>query len=521
MTSTLRHISFRRLGTSEVHQRYLEDDRDLGNFLGMRARSVPELLRRAPTGAGRLLPREALVKSLCAYANRHGAGPEVLANAEALLDPKVHAVVTGQQPGLLGGPLFTFHKVATAIRLCREINADPNAPKVVPIFWNHSDDHDLDEANRLFLVNQQQEVQRFRLDLTRTNEPLRTIGVGREMEKLLAEIDPLLPQSEHRDWLLSLCKPRHPDEALGDQMARLLFATFGRYGLCIVEPRDLPPEAFEPLTRWWTKSNDVREKVKQTCDDLGDVGVDVTLDPATTMMFELTGGQRDPLGDGEAFGRAQDLSPGVLLRPLWQDACLPTLAFVVGPGELAYLCAVAPLYRLLGVPVPVFVPRASMTLVEPSMQRLLTRFSLDLPDLDQPPEKLAEKLLTANDGNDIEDALDDLQAKIRAALDGVTPKLSALDASMLGALDRARSKSLEEIERLLQKVRNARQNREGTGIKQLRRLCSTLRPRNRIQERVLGPMQYLNTYGARLGDVLIDAADPFRIEHGVLELGPA
>jgi uncharacterized protein YllA (UPF0747 family) len=442
----------------------------------------------------------------------------VLANAEALLDTKVHVVVTGQQPGLLGGPLFTFHKVATAIRLCREINAEPGGPRVVPIFWNHSDDHDLDEANRLFLVNQQQEVQRFRLDLTRNNEPLRTIGAGREMEKLLAEIDPLLPQSEHRDWLLAV-QAAPSRRALGDQMARLLFETFGKYGLCIVEPRDLPAEAFEPLTRWWTKSNDVREKVKQTCDDLGDVGVDVTLDPSTTMMFELTGGQREPLADGEAAGRAQDLSPGVLLRPLWQDACLPTIAFVVGPGELAYLCAVAPLYRLLGVPVPVFVPRASMTLVEPSMQRLLTRFSLDLPDLDQTPEKLAEKLLTANDGSDIEDALDDLQAKIRAALDGITPKLSAIDASMLAALDRARTKSLEEIERLLQKVRNARQNREGTGIKQLRRLCSTLRPRNRRRNACSGRCSTSTPTARGSATVLVEAADPFRIEHGVLELG--
>lgn len=521
MSPTLRHISFRRLGTSEVHQRYLEDDRDLAPFLGMRARSVEELLKRAPTGAGRLLSREALVKALRAYAERHQAPPEVAAAAESLLDPRVHVVVTGQQPGLLGGPLFTFHKVATAIRLCRDIAAEPGAPRVVPIFWNHSDDHDLDEANRLFLVNQQQEVQRFRLDLDRTNEPLRSIGIGREVDKLLAEIDPLLPQSQHRDWLLDLCRPRHPDESFGDQMARLLFAAFGRHGLCIVEPRDLPAEAFEPLTRWWTKSDEIRERVKRATEDLGDVGIDVTLDPATTMMFEITGGHREPLADGEQFGRAESLSPGVLLRPLWQDACLPTIAFVVGPGELAYLCAVAPLYRLLGVPLPVFVPRASLTLVEPSMQRLLSRFSLDLPDLDQPPEKLAERLLTADDGGDIEDAIDDLQGKLRAALDAVAPKLSALDSSMLAALDRARSKSLEELERLLQKVRNARQNREGTGIKQLRRLCSTLRPRSRVQERVLGPIGYLNAYGPALADALIAAADPFRVEHGVLELGGA
>jgi bacillithiol biosynthesis cysteine-adding enzyme BshC len=518
VTTTLRHISFRRLGTSDVHQRFLEDDRDLGGFLGMRARSVQELARRAPTGAGRLLPRELLVKALRAYAERHQAPPEVFTNADALLDPKVHVVVTGQQPGLIGGPLFTFHKVATAIRLCRELNADPNGPRVVPLFWNHSDDHDLDEANRLFLVNQQQEVQRFRLELQRTNEPLRGIGIGREMDKLLAEIDPLLPQSEFRERILGLCKPRHPDEHFGDQMARLLFEAFGRHGLLMIEPRDLPPEAFEPLAKWWTKSNEIRDKVKQTCDDLADVNVDVTLDPSTTMMFELTGGVRQPLADGEQFRRATDLSPGVLLRPLWQDACLPTIAFVVGPGELAYLCAVAPLYRLLGVPLPVFVPRASLTLVEPSMQRLLTRFSLDLPDLDQPPEKLAEKFLQNDDGSAVEDGLDDLQAKLRAGLDAIAPKLTAIDASMLAALDRARTKSIEELERLQQKVRNARQNREGTGIKQLRRLCNTLRPRNRPQERVLGPIAYLSAYGPALADALIAAADPFRIEHGVLEL---
>jgi uncharacterized protein YllA (UPF0747 family) len=518
LASTLRHISFRRIGTSDIHQRFLEDDRELGRFLGMRTRSVQELLKRAPTGAGRLLPREALVRSLQTYAEKHRAPDAVLQNANALRDPGVHLIVTGQQPGLLGGPLFTLHKTATAIRLCNEINALPDGPRVVPLFWNHSDDHDLDEANRLFLVNQAQDVQRFRLEIDRTNEPLRAIGVGREVEKLLKEIDALLPQSEYRDWAMSLFSPRHPDETLGDAEARLLFELFGRHGLLVIEPRDLPAEAFEPLQKWWGRSNEVRDKVRQTCEELSDVGIDVTMDPAATMMFEMTGSHREPLADGEAAGRTQDLSPGALLRPLWQDACLPTIGFVVGPGELAYLAVVAPLYRALGVPQPVFVPRASLTLVEPSLQRLLSRFGLDLPDLDQPPERLAEKLLKDGDGGDVEDALDDLATRLRADLDSIGTRLGALDASMLSALDRARTKSLEEIEKLVQKVRNARQNREGTGIRQLRRLCSALRPRSRPQERVLPPLPFLSSHGPELADVLIGASDPFRVEHGVLEL---
>ena len=109
MTGTLRHISFRRLGASAIQQRFLEDDKELSQFLGLRARSVTELLRRAPTGAERLVPRESLVDSLTAYADKHNAPDEVHHNAKALLDNNVHVVITGQQPGLLGGPLYTLH----------------------------------------------------------------------------------------------------------------------------------------------------------------------------------------------------------------------------------------------------------------------------------------------------------------------------------------------------------------------------------------------------------------------------
>jgi uncharacterized protein YllA (UPF0747 family) len=207
-----------------------------------------------------------------------------------------------------------------------------------------------------------------------------------------------------------------------------------------------------------------------------------------------------------------------MLRPLWQDACLPTLAFVVGPGELSYLSVVAPLYRHLGVPQPLFVPRASLTLVEPSLQRILQKFGFDLPDLEQSPEKLAQKMMHGEEGSGLEDELDDLTARVRADLDAIKQKLERLDASMVGALERARGKTVEELEKLAAKVRSARQNREGTGLRQVRRLVSNLRPRGRLQERVLSPLPFLVAHGRDLADWLIDAADPFQIEHGVLEL---
>ncbi len=517
MGPTLRHISFRRLGTSDVHQRYLDDDRDLCALLGKRPRTIDELLRRAPTGAGRLVPREALVQAFTSYATRHDAPEPVLKNARSLADPKVQVVITGQQPGLLGGPLFNLFKVASTIRLCQAIEAQNAGVTAVPVYWNHSDDHDLEEANRAFLINGSHDVQRFRLEIERDGAPLREIHCGREVERILAEIDQLVPQSESRAWAMDLFRPRHPDETLGDAMARMMFALFGRHGLLIIEPRDLPPEAFAPLERWWAQSNSVRDVVRQTCDEISDLGIDVTMDPAATMMFEVVNDRRQPLADGEKYRRGTDLSPGALLRPLWQDACLPTIAFVVGPGELAYLAVVAPLYRTLGVPQPLFVPRCSLTLVEPSLQRLLTKFGWDLTDLEQPPERLIERI-GGDEAGGIEAEIDDLAAQLRTGLDRVGQKLQNLDSSLLSALDRTRSKSNEELQKLAQKLRAARQNREGTGMRQIRRMAANLRPRGRLQERVLGPLPFLATHGTDLAEALIAAAEPFVTEHGVLEL---
>jgi uncharacterized protein YllA (UPF0747 family) len=212
-----------------------------------------------------------------------------------------------------------------------------------------------------------------------------------------------------------------------------------------------------------------------------------------------------------------DLSPGALLRPLWQDACLPTIANVVGPGELSYLSVAGPLYRQLGVPVPVFVPRASLTLVEPSLQKLLKRFGWDIPDLDADFESLAKSAVQDRADGD-ESSLDALIDHVRQQMNTLTQTMRAADPQMVRAVDRTRSKVHEELTKLLNKLRNARQNREGTGLRQIRRLASTLRPRGRPQERVLTVLPFMTTHGPDLGRYLVGAADPFTANHGVLEL---
>ncbi|MCA8943792.1 MAG: bacillithiol biosynthesis BshC [Planctomycetes bacterium] len=516
--ANVRHIPYRRLGTIEVQLRYCEDDPEIRQFLGSRPRNGADLLRRAPLNARRLVDRRDLSVSFTDYAERHGAPQEVLDSARAVASDDTFFVITGQQPGLFGGPLYSVHKAATAVRLARELSELPDAPRVVPVFWNHSDDHDLDEVNRAFLPNSSQEVQRVRLDLpAASGEPIRSIRVGRAMESALAEVATLLPDSDFLESVMDVFRPRHADEHFGDAMARLLFSLFGEDGLLVIEPRDLPASAFEVLPRWCEMSDSIRDRIGGVTEHLTDIGLDVTMDPTATLMFEMAGDRRVPLAASEPFRRAQDLSPGVLLRPLWQDACLPTIGFVVGPGELSYLAIAGPLYKTLGVPQPVFVPRASMTLVEPSIGRVLNRCGLDIPDLTRDPAEIAAELDDGSEGT-VEEALNSLGDQIDSELKRIAALVADSDPQLVAPASRTQSKIAEELTKLTKKLRKAREQRVGTGLLQVRKLVANLRPRGRLQERVLPILPFMVRHGTSISRSILDAADPFCIDHGVVEL---
>ena len=118
----------------------------------------------------------------------------------------------------------------------------------------------------------------------------------------------------------------------------------------------------------------------------------------------------------------------------------------------------------------------------------------------------------------VEDRLDDLAQHVERTLVGFDDEVRKVDQSLLGPLERSRGKIKEELEKLASKIRNHRQNREGTGLRQIRRLCANLRPRGQLQERVLPPLPFLNLHGQSLIPLLLNAIDPFGRGHLLVEL---
>src|SRR3954462_1065594 len=87
-----------------------------------------------------------------------GASPATLENI-ARLRNGASAVVTGQQVGLFGGPLFAIYKALTAVKLAAEAQA--GGVDCVPVFWLATTDHDLAEVNHISIPGADGSLQRL------------------------------------------------------------------------------------------------------------------------------------------------------------------------------------------------------------------------------------------------------------------------------------------------------------------------------------------------------------------------
>src|SRR5580692_8626730 len=72
---------------------------------------------------------------------RRQASPRAVEAGRTLADQRTVAILTGQQAGLFGGPLFTLLKALTALKLASQVSHDHEVPGVA-VFWVEAEDHD-------------------------------------------------------------------------------------------------------------------------------------------------------------------------------------------------------------------------------------------------------------------------------------------------------------------------------------------------------------------------------------------
>jgi bacillithiol biosynthesis cysteine-adding enzyme BshC len=434
------------------------------------------------------------------------------------------AVVTGQQVGLFGGPAYTIYKALTAVKLAKNLTA--RGISAVPIFWMATEDHDFAEVNHTWVFDGDGRTARVGVTSEITGQ--RPAGGYLVPHPPLEELRAAMSGFEHTEAVVAAVKDAYkPGATMGTGFRTLVLKLLRQVGVLVLDPLEPAIRAIgAPLLIEAVKTAPaLKAALLARGKELAAAGYhsQVLVEEKTSLFFLIDHGERKTLRlkDSDCAtlaDRATDISPNALLRPVWQDFMLPTVAYVGGPGELAYFAQSAVLYeRLLGR-MPVVLPRACFTLLDARAEKLMKKFGLGLTDLmvkqEVLRERIARQLVPAALGAEFEKTA----AATTQSLDDLGAKLQAFDPTLAAAMKKSRAKILYQIEKLRRKTERETLRRDAQATADAAYLRGLLYPEDHLQERLHAILPFLAKYGMDLVDRLYEEVKPDCPDHRVLTL---
>ena len=472
-----------------------------------------------------------LVDILKAQNEKWGDAPAL----EKLASPDALAVVTGQQVGIFGGPLYTLYKAITAVKLARHLEEELARP-VVPIFWLEGGDHDFDEVSSI-VVPSLSSV--FRARYAGHTQPakgnLGSVGAltfTSDISRVVGELREVLPnKSGLSDVFNTFYHAYVEDQSFSDAFARTLVRMLGQ-DLVLIDPEW--PEVKQlaaPFLRRAIRSHD--EIYKRLGESTAKVAqrFHAQVHPRPVNLFVLSDCGREAvnpdsngfrlsvsglrLSQAELLGLPPErLSPNVVLRPLTQDFLLPTVAYVAGPGEIAYFAQFKALYEWAKRPMPVIFPRASLTIVEPRADKTMARYQLGVEDLQADISQLMRRIVLR--GSSLEAAFTGAADALAECAAALQLELECIELTLGRSVEATRAHWLKELQKLQRRAERAEKGRHEQVWLQLQRCRNMLFPDNTMQERIVPALYYLAKYGDAFLEVLrqhirIDRTDSHQV----------
>jgi len=470
--------------------------------------------------------RNAVADVIAVQQQRRGAPPEARAALERLRQDGSVAVVTGQQAGAFGGPLYTLLKAITALRLAARVRQDHQVPAVA-VFWIDSEDHDWDEIASCAVLDADVQTHTVRLPAPpgAGTLPVGRLPIAEGISAALDELAAALPPTEFTASLMTRLRSSYkPGLSTSEAFGRLLEFTLGEFGLVVYDAADpaakiLVRDVFAREVQFPGRTAELALEAGSQLVRLG-YHAQVSAHADGLSLFSLDGG-RHPIRFADGAFRAGDrewthpgllaevranpegFSPNVLLRPVVQDTLFPTVAYVAGPNELAYLGQLKPVYAHFGVPMPLMVPRASATLLDSAGVRFLSRHDVALESLHAQDESVLNRLLEAALPPDVEQAYLAAAAALEGPMQTLVKAVPAIDATLEGAARSAAGRISHELQGLHTKIIHAAKRRDETLRRQFTRTRAQAFPGGHAQERAIGFVSFLNRYGPGLVDQLV------------------
>jgi bacillithiol biosynthesis cysteine-adding enzyme BshC len=463
---------------------------------------------------------------LDAFVGASGTG----ASLERLRDPAVLVVTTGQQPGLLTGPLYTIHKALSAVAVARLTERRWNRP-VVPVFWAAGGDHDFAEGSHASWPSADGSTVTVTLRERPPEAPLTPLyrePVGPEIGPILDRLAADLPASPHRDQVLDLFRRWYqPEATLASSCAHVLAEILAPFGVLVFDAthsavkRAQMPGLLQGLAKADLLERALVERHAALTAAGRDPGVTVG-DGATLVMYEgqmgrdrlaarspgfMTRRSREQLSLAEIERLAgQDpgrFSPNVLLRPAIESLLLPTVGYVAGPGELRYLALAETIYPLLDIFHQRPLPRWSGVLVDARTDRVLDKFGATLDELLEPGQKLETRVVREQLPAEAAEAFHALRTSIAGNYETLAKAATSIDPTIEKTIRNLAQQAQSGVDDAEKRLVSHLKKRQTTETQQIARARELVLPLGKPQERVITLAPWLARYGPSLLEDLL------------------
>ncbi|MCE3258535.1 MAG: bacillithiol biosynthesis cysteine-adding enzyme BshC [Bacteroidetes bacterium] len=448
-----------------------------------------------------------------------------LSNIERLANPNSYTVTTGHQLCLFTGPLYFIYKLFSVINLAEDLSKKFPQCSFVPVYWSASEDHDFEEVNHFHL---------FGKTVTWTSDQTGAVGdfKAQELQALLPQLREIFGAGENSEKLISLFEKAYLNHTTLAEATRFLVnELFGEYGLVIVDGNDKAfKQQFRDIFRKDVFENKSYSTITESISSLETQGYKVQVNPRPINCFLMESGLRARIekednvfklvGTDRSFtseqleslieNETEKISPNVALRPVYQQRILPNIAYVGGPGELAYWLEYKKMFDDYGVTFPILVPRASVTLVDKGTKNKIEKLGLTSNDLFKSDQELI-RLFQVRSNNVFD--IDTEKKQVEELFTALSSRIGTIDKTLVNSVSAEQQKALNSLETLHAKANKALKQRSDTEINQLKGIKDKLFPANGPQERYDNFSAYYLKWGQELFSSLKKTIRPLALEH--------
>ena len=425
-------------------------------------------------------------------------------------------VTTGQQAGLFTGPLYTVHKILSAIRLAGALERRMGVI-VLPVFWAASEDHDFTEVNHAYAVDAAGELRRVQVAATsRIDVPMSEMRLGDDVGSALDTFARTISGDGDAERAIALLRDAYrPGVTVADAFKAAIVSLFADFDLLVTDAADpaLKAASAEVLLGELANAAEHERLVARQTAALGAAGytTQVTLvEGATNVFWHGPAGRERLYREGDEF-EAKDarrrftlgelrtiladdpraLSPNVFLRPVVESAVFPTLGYVGGPAETAYFAQVRPLFAAFGIRAPLAFPRFGATIVPAEVGDARARAGIPDDELRLPEHELWDRVARRHMPVELWDKLDKLRNALVEGFGGAIEVASGIDPNLDAAVGARRNRALLEVARSERTIVRHFKQRNAALERDVRLVRNHLSPTGTPQERVLTVFQYL------------------------------